>query len=186
VFEGEASFSNTVLGLSTLKEYDGKPFVVCVVRPNGLEFLLANSTLLKKISHSSHQLRVDNIRGSFLGHDIYREYQNILNEPANFEKLFALHQAFGWAKNVKRLVNATDAIAPTGNKLIFTSSAQRRILAAPQVAASLSGKGNYREVESELAALIKPNRAAILKAAEVDSRRACPESVRRACPECFV
>jgi hypothetical protein len=165
----QASFSNTVVGLSTLKEYDAKPFVVSVVRPNELEFLLANSTLLKKISHSSHQLRVDNIRGSFLGHDIQREYGGVLNEPANFEKLFALHQKLGWAENLKRLVNATNAIAPTGRRQVFTSSARQNILAAPQVAAGLSGRDDYEAVEAELAALIKPNRAAILKAAAVDN-----------------
>ncbi len=165
----QASFSNTVVGLSTLKEYDDKPFVVCVVRPNGLEFLLANSTLLKKISHSSHQLRVDNVRGSFLGHDIQREYDGILNEPANFERLFALHQVFGWTENLKRLVDATDAIAPTGKRQVFTSSAHKNIFAAPRLAASLSGRDDYQAVEAELTALIKPNRAAILKAAGVDN-----------------
>jgi len=40
---------------------------------------MANTTFLKKISHSSHQLRVDNVRGSFLGHDIMREYEGIEN-----------------------------------------------------------------------------------------------------------
>jgi len=165
----QASFSNTVVGLSTLKEYDDKPFVVCVVRPKELEFLLANSTLLKKISHSSHHLRVDNIRGSFLGHDIQREYEALPNEPANFEKLFALHQQVGWRENVKRLVSATDAIEPTGKRQVFTSSARHNILAAPQLAASLSGRDDYEAVEAELTSLIKPNRAAILKAAEVDN-----------------
>jgi len=165
----QASFSNTVVGLSTLKEYDDMPFVVCVVRPKELEFLLANSALLKKISHSSHQLRVDNIRGSFLGHDIRREYKGLLNEPANFEKLFALHQQVGWSENVKRLVNATDAIEPTGRRQVFTSNVRHNILAAPQLAASLSGRDDYQAVEAELTALVKPNRAAILKAAEVDN-----------------
>jgi hypothetical protein len=165
----QASFSNTVVSLSTLKEYDSKPFVVCVVRPEELEFLLANSTFLKKISRSSHQLRVDNVRGSFLGHDIRREYEGLQNEPPNFEKLFALHQQVGWSENVKRLVRATDAIAPTGRRQAFTSSARDNILAAPQLAASLSGRHDYQAVEAELTALIKPNRAAILKAAEVDN-----------------
>jgi hypothetical protein len=37
------------------------------VRPKDVEFLLANATFLKKISHSSHQLRIDNVKGSFSG-----------------------------------------------------------------------------------------------------------------------
>ena len=45
------SFSNTVLSLSALQAYDNQPFVVVVVRGRGVEFLLANSTFLRKISH---------------------------------------------------------------------------------------------------------------------------------------
>src|SRR5437588_12251311 len=62
----KATFANTVRSLSTVRKYDQIPFIVCVVRPNGIELLLANSTFLKKISHSSHTLRIDNVRGSFL------------------------------------------------------------------------------------------------------------------------
>ncbi len=69
------TFSNVVISLSALRKYDHTPFLICIVRPTGIELLLANTTFLKKISHSSHQLTVDNIRGSFLGHDIARTYE---------------------------------------------------------------------------------------------------------------
>src|SRR5437868_15109369 len=59
------AFSNTVLSLSALQMHDARPFVVVVVRSRTVEFLLSNSTLLKKISHSSHELRTNNIKGSF-------------------------------------------------------------------------------------------------------------------------
>lgn len=39
--------------------------------------LYANSTLLRKISHSSQELRVDNIKDSFDGSDIIRELEGI-------------------------------------------------------------------------------------------------------------
>src|SRR3954452_3971116 len=42
-----ALFSNVVLSLSALRPFDDRPFVVCVVRPSTVEFLLANTTLLK-------------------------------------------------------------------------------------------------------------------------------------------
>src|SRR5438874_1894274 len=45
------AFSNTVLSLSALQLHDARPFVIAVVRPGYVEFLLANSTFLKKISH---------------------------------------------------------------------------------------------------------------------------------------
>src|SRR5438067_1605531 len=47
------SFSNTVLSLSNLKKVDHLPFIVCLVTPSANYALLANTTLLKKISHSS-------------------------------------------------------------------------------------------------------------------------------------
>lgn len=51
-----SSFSNTVLSLSNLKKVDSIPFLVCLVTPTENHILLANSTLLRKISHSSQQL----------------------------------------------------------------------------------------------------------------------------------
>jgi hypothetical protein len=69
------NFGNTVLSLSNLQKIDDRPFVVCVVTPTLNHMYLANSTLLKKISHSSHALRTNNIRGSFNGSDIMREIE---------------------------------------------------------------------------------------------------------------
>ena len=49
-------------------------FIVCIVTPETNHLLLSNSTFLKKISHSSQELRVDNIRGIFIHpcyHPIY-------------------------------------------------------------------------------------------------------------------
>jgi hypothetical protein len=165
----QGSFSNVVLSLSALRNYDDKPLVICIVRPSGLEFLLANTTFLKKISHSSHQLREDNVKGSFLGHDIKREHGGIRNEPEHFGELFELHQKVGWDENLVRLVDATNSIVPTLKRLVFTANESKNILAAPKVAASLSSRGDYRAVETELTKLVKPNRAAILKAAKVDN-----------------
>ena len=71
------SFSNTVLSLSSLLKYDDKPFIVILDTPDGCELFLANTTFLKKISHSSHELRTDNIKGSFNGSDILTSYDGI-------------------------------------------------------------------------------------------------------------
>ena len=79
------SFSNTVLSLSALQKYDKIPFVVCLVTPYRNYLMLANTTFLRKISHSSQELRVDNIKGSFNGSDIMRDFEGIENEPSNFE-----------------------------------------------------------------------------------------------------
>jgi hypothetical protein len=110
------SFSNTVLSLSALQKYDTIPVIVCVVTPSENHLLLANSTFLAKISHSSKELRCNNIRGSFNGSDILRQIDNIKNEPKNFEVLFAIHRNFTFEENLIRLVEATNNIVPTGTR----------------------------------------------------------------------
>ncbi|MGH2637971.1 MAG: hypothetical protein ACRDF4_01580, partial [Rhabdochlamydiaceae bacterium] len=82
-FSASASrnFGNTVLSLSILQKYDDKPFFVCLVTPTENHLLIANTSFLKKISHSSQELRHNNIRGSFNGSDIMRELEGIENLP---------------------------------------------------------------------------------------------------------
>lgn len=164
-----ATFSNSVLSLSALQKYDRAPFVVCVVRPSRVELLLANSTFLKKISHSSQQLRIDNVRGTFLGHDIIRVYEGIENKPENFEKLFDIHAQFTWEENLIRLVEKTNAIAPTGQR--FEPSAQQKtnILKAPEIANLLSHHAEYIQLGNDLAQIVSENLEAILEAGAIEN-----------------
>lgn len=127
-----STFSNTVLSLSNLLKYDSRPFIVLVVRPNSISALLANTTMLKKISHSSHLLRIDNIKGSFNGTDIMLELDGIDNKPENFERLFGIHQAFTKEENIERLVEATNGISPHKTKPSFSESQLKIILQAPR------------------------------------------------------
>ena len=130
------SFSNTVLSLSALEKYDSKPFIVVHCTPEATMYYLANSTFLKKISHSSKELRVDNIKGSFNGSDIMKYYNGLANEPKNFKELFAIHEAFSWEENLERLVEATNGIIPhiikfipeTEQQLINLKSAPNRAI----------------------------------------------------------
>lgn len=164
-----SSFSNTVVSLSALKKYDDRPFIVCVVRPIEIELLLANSTFLKKISHSSQQLRVDNIRGSFNGTDIIREYSGIVNTFENFDKLFRIHREFTWSENLLRLVEETNSIVPT--IALFKPSREQRdkILSAPYIAKSLSNNVEYLQLNNELSELIQDKKYEIIQAARVDN-----------------
>jgi len=166
------SFSNVVLSLSVLKKYDSVPFIVCiirVVRPKEVELLLANATFLKKISHSSQRLRVDNIRGSFLGHDIMRTYNGIENTPNNFDVLFKTHTQITWEDNIARLVKKTNAIVPTGIRFEPSNQEKQNILNAPKIAASLSKHPEYRQVYNTLNKLVHDNKNAILKAGKIDN-----------------
>jgi hypothetical protein len=163
-----ATFANCVISLSALQKYDRAPFVVCVVRPSGVELLIANSTFLKKISHSSHQLRIDNVRGTFLGHDIFRVYDGIENRPENFEELFGLHSQFAWEENLARLVERTTAIAPTGVRFEPSVKQKVNILRAPEIAKLLSQDPEYVKLGDELARIVRDNAGAILEVATTD------------------
>ena len=163
------SFSNTVASLSKLKKYDDRPFIVCVVRPAEIELLLANSTFLKKISHSSQHLRVDNIRGSFNGTDIIREYSGIVNTFENFDELFRIHRKFTWSENLLRLVEETNSIVPT--IALFEPSREQidKILSAPYTAKSLSNNTEYFQLNNELSELIQDKIDAIIQAARINN-----------------
>jgi len=162
------TFGNTVLSLSNLKKFDDRPFVVCVVTPARNHMFLANSTFLKKISHSSHDLRANNIRGSFNGSDIMRDFEGIANTPENLIRLFNIHAGVGFEGNLVRLVEATNNISPSGRKFEPTKLERQRILLAPgrasQFVASrdasilktdLDDKVHAFETEILLAALIE-------------------------------
>lgn len=59
-YSKKGTFSNTVLALSQLQKFDGIPFLVVLIRKGeGSSLYLANSSMLKKISHSSKELRRD-------------------------------------------------------------------------------------------------------------------------------
>lgn len=164
-----SSFSNVVLSLSALKTYDDMPFIVCVVRPKGIELLLANTTLLRKISHSSHQLRQNNVKGSFLGHDILRTCEDIPNVAENFERLFSIHQEFTWEENLLRLVEATNNIAPTGTRFEPTTEQTSNILASVDIAKALSRHQEYKSLASSLRKIVENNRTAILTAGQINN-----------------
>lgn len=116
-YSKNGSFSNVVLSLSSLEKYDTIPFFSVLVIGNADNVVyLANTTFLSKISHSSQELTMTNIRGSFLGSNIIKEYDGIKNVPANFEILFALHQGLSWSDNLQRLVEASSKIKPISTR----------------------------------------------------------------------
>lgn len=163
------AFSNTVLSLSALAKHDMRPFVVAVVRSSTVDFLLANATFLKKVSHSSQQLRADNVKGSFNGTDILAAFEGTPNKPDHFDDLFALHSAFSWEENLERLVEATNEIV--ARNIRFQPSAEERalILGAPARFASAVCSPEYAEVEHDLAARMVAAKADILAAAQIDN-----------------
>lgn len=145
------SFSNTVLSLSALEKYDKIPFFVVLVRRCAENLILiANTTFLKKISQSSHKLSVTNIKGSFNGSDIMREYDNITNSPENFDSLFAIHQGFDWEDNLHRLVEATSNIKPINLKFIPSDAESNNIYESVSRAVDFISSDSFSVLEDDL------------------------------------
>ncbi len=143
-------FSNTVLSLSNLKKVDHLPFLVCLVTPSENHVFLANTTMLRKISHSSQQLRLDNIKGSFNGSDILHDFEGIQNIPANIERLFDIHASIGFEGNLVRLVEETNNISPTGHKYEVNDVSKLSIMAAPERAIRFVASPDAATLKREL------------------------------------
>ncbi len=163
------NFSNTVLSLSALQKYDHIPFVVCLVTPTRNYLLLANTTFLRKISHSSQELKTDNIKGSFNGSDIMREFEGVVNTPENFEFLFSSHENYSFEENLERLVEATNNIAPTGKRFVPSEMQLGRIREAVDRAASFLRSAEYEALERDLSGRVRAVEAEIAIAALIDN-----------------
>lgn len=163
-------FSNCVLSLSKLKGYDHLPVIICLVTPDKNYMYLANTTFLDKISHSSQQLRIDNIRGTFLGTNIIRQIDKLENAPENFETLFSLHQNYTFEENLDRLVAATHNIIPKGRKFDIqpNSTISTYIMNAPNRALSFSKSDDYLDLRDDLDARKEKYADAILIAALIE------------------
>jgi len=163
------SFSNTVLSLSNLQKYDNVPLIVCLVTSTENKLFLANTTFLKKISHSSQQLRIDNIKGSFNGSDIIRNYNGIENNADNIEKLFAYHYEIGFEGNLERLVEATNNIVPTGERFLVDETKKSIILDSVSRAENFSKSQDYKSLKIELDEKLEKYKDTILVASHIEN-----------------
>lgn len=164
------SFSNTVLSLSALEKYDKIPFFVVLVRQSADNMiLLANTTFLKKISHSSQELSMTNIKGSFNGSDIMRDYGGTTNTPKNFDYLFAIHQGLEWEDNLMRLVDATSNITPATHKFIPTNSEQQHIFDSVRRAKDFISSKYYKVLNNDLNERCNKCRNEILIASHIEN-----------------
>lgn len=162
-------FGNTVLSLSTLQKYDNRPFFVVLVTPEKNFMMLANTTFLKKISHSSQELRVDNIKGSFNGSDIDREFNEVLNEPGNFNYLFTTHENYSFEDNLERLVDSTNDIHPTGSKFYPTKTEEQNILESISRAENFLKSKEYKELNDDLSSRVSKVSSEIAIASFIDN-----------------
>lgn len=163
------SFSNTVLSLSALQKYDSIPFIVCVVTPDINRLILANTTFLSKISHSSQELTLYNIKGSFNGSDIMREYQGLPNERNNIIELYPFHEEFSFQENLVRLVEATNNISPTGKRFDVNKQNIHTIIDSVDRAHKFNSSYYYGVLKRELDSRVKKYTNEIVIASHIEN-----------------
>lgn len=163
------NFGNTVLSLSNLRKYDDRPFIVCLVTPKKNFCFIANSTFLKKISHSSQALRENNIRGSFNGSDIVRTFEGVENITENIGRLFDIHAVIGFEGNLARLVESTNNISPSGAKFAIDDIGVANILDSPMRAINFVASPHAVTLKSELDERVAKHKNEILLAALIEN-----------------
>ena len=169
-YSQKGGFSNTVLSLSALQKYDKLPFFVVLVRKDkSNKIYLANSSFISKISHSSKELGMNNIRGSFNGSDIIKDYNGITNCPENFDDLFAIHEGLDWEDNLLRIVEASAAIQPTSLKFIPDETALENIYKSIERASMFVESRNFLELNSDLNERCNGCKEAILVASHIEN-----------------
>ena len=117
-YSATGSFSNTVISLSMLEKYDWIPFLVCLVWKKSNKLFIMNSSFIKKVSHSSKELRVNNIKGSINWSDIMKEINWIKNNPENFDFLYLIHKERTFKENLELIVENTNWIVSTKSKFV--------------------------------------------------------------------
>lgn len=169
-FSKNGAFSNTVLSLSALQKYDKIPFFVVLVRGNGSNVIyLANSTFISKISHSSKELTMTNIKGSFNGSDIFKEYNGKTNSPENFDELFAIHEGLDWEDNLSRIVDASSGIKPKSQKFEPDKNQLKNIFESINRAQNFIKSKNLKMLTDDLDGRLNKCRDAIMVASHIEN-----------------
>lgn len=169
-YSKNGSFSNTVLALSKLQKFDHIPFFVVLIKGNQDNALfLANSSLLQKISHSSQELRIDNIKGSFNGSDIIKTYNDIPNDFDHVEQLFAIHQGFTWEENLERLVEATSQIKPHKEKFKPNKIQIQHLFSSVDRAREFVVSEDYLTLKNDLDERVQRNFQSIFIASRIEN-----------------
>lgn len=161
--------SNTITALSRLKNYDNRPFFSCVVSQNQNSIMLANTTFLKRISQSSHNLKIDNIKGSFNSSDIMDIYEGVKNIPANFEQLFLMHSKIPFSKNLERLVESTNGIKGRKKKFLVTDSNRLIIEKSVDRAVEFINSMQFELLKADLDNRVRKVQNQVIKAMHIDN-----------------
>jgi hypothetical protein len=162
-------FSNTILSLSKLQKYDTIPFLVCLVTESENKLFLANTTFLTKISHSSQTLTSFNIKGSFNGSDIIKEFEGVLNNRENIQQLYAIHAEIGFEGNLHRLVEATTNISPKGKRFEIGKAEKENIERSIKRAIDFCSLPEFQKLKNDLDSKVSQYQNEILIASHIEN-----------------
>lgn len=156
------SCSNTILALGKIRPRDNHPILSVLVTKGKNYIKLINSSYLKKVSHSSQNLTLTNIRGSINYSDIIKEFEGIANSIENIEKLFLLHQEHEFSENLVRIVEATNQIVAQKEKYVPNGEQLRNLVTSGTRSIEFVKSSYFNDLESELTSRVERNAKAIM------------------------
>ena len=162
-------YSNTFLGFNKILANDNTPLIACIIRNNDLEFLLANSTFINCVSHSSKLLTLLKIRGSTNLTDLIREFSGLTNEPSNFNKLFKLHQEIPQKDNTERIVENTKLIKAKKNKFNPSNIQLKTIYEAANFIKDVESDKEFIKIRDKLYLDVQSLKNKILKTSKINN-----------------
>ena len=165
----KSGYSNTFLGLKKILENDTKPLIACIIREKQIEFLIANSTFINCISHSSKLLTTNNIKGSANLSNIIKEFSEMRNEPSNFNKLFELHNCIPQKDNIERIVHNTQNIKSKGKKYNPSESQSKIIHGVVEFTKSLENDSEFINFKNLLIQKVYNLKFEILETSKIDN-----------------
>jgi len=133
-------FPHAVVAIRKIVKYDHLPVVACLLTPTGQRLLLANTSFVRKVSHSSHRMRRVCLRGSILGNDIMSRCCGIPNSPENFQQLWSIHEQSDREANLDRIVEGTIGGRRHQSRWKPDAAEREAILAAPKLARNLAAR----------------------------------------------
>lgn len=165
----KTGYSNTFLGLQKLITYNNIPILACIIRENYCEFMLANLTFIKCVSHSSKNLTLDNIRGSVNLSNIAKCFNGFENSPHNFNQLYKWHESKEKSDNISRIISANLNIEPTKEKILFSKAQTDNIKNAIGFYKEFEKSTDFKTIKSHLESRIEAKKSEIFKAAKIDN-----------------
>lgn len=165
----DGGYSNTFKGFKYILEDDNKPFLACIIRKNEIEFLLANSTFINKISHSSKILELLKIRGSVNLSNIIRKFSGHENEPANFAELFKLHLEIPQKDNIERVIENTKLIKSKGERFNISDEQQKIIYENALFIKEIETDSKFITLKNKLYNKVKILKTEILETAKINN-----------------